>query len=110
MLATYDSHIVSCSLSSQIEEEAASLRVEVKQKDMLLQQAKTRSEEQLRKQTEQLTQAEQRHGSAESRIAEMQAEVDSLQQELIVVRESGRGRGREDRREGVEGGRDGWGN
>ena len=80
------------------------MRVEVKQKDMLLQQAKTRSEEQLRKQTEQLTQAEQRHGSAESRIAEMQSKVDSLQQELIVVRESGRGGEWE---EGGRGGMDG---
>ena len=71
------------------------MRVEVKQKDLLLQQAKTRSEEQLRKQTEQLTQAEQRHGSAESRIADMQARVDTLQQELIVVSESGREGGRE---------------
>ena len=73
------------------------MRVEVKQKDLLLQQAKVRSEEQLRKQTEQLTQAEQRHGSAESRIAEMQARIDTLQQELIVVRRGGVERGWEGR-------------
>ena len=85
----------------QVEEDSASLRVELKQKELALQQAKTKTEEQLKRQTEQLTQAELRHGSAESKMADLQSKIDALQQELIVVRGGGGWRERwRGRREG----------
>ena len=69
--------------------------MELKQKELALQNAKTKTEEQLKMQTEQLTQAELRHGSAESKMVELQSKIDALQQELIVVRAVERGRWRE---------------
>ena len=69
---SHDCHPPSLSPRSR---KTASLRVELKQKELALQQAKTKTEEQLKRQTEQLTQAVLRHGSAESKMAELQSRI-----------------------------------
>ena len=72
MTMTWKSHDCHPPSLSPRSRKTASLRVELKQKELALQQAKTKTEEQLKRQTEQLTQTKLRHGLAESKMADLQ--------------------------------------
>ena len=70
---------------SQIEEEAASVQADLKQRELALQKAEAFTEEQKTRQSEQLTEAEERQGSAQTMIEELQARIETKNEELLAV-------------------------
>ena len=61
------------------------MRVELKQKEIVLQQVQDRIDEMTKIRDEQLYEAAEKHGSAEHTIVELQKKMDKEMQELVAV-------------------------